>query len=92
MTNETPKHYKFKIEPLTFIAENNLSFIVGNIIKYVCRYDKKDGVKDLLKAKDYLEKLIEAETIKSNLQKTQNTNPKPNQVDMHGIQCKGIKK
>ena len=67
MTNKTPEHYKFKIEPLTFITENNLSFIVGNIIKYVCRYDKKDGVKDLLKAKDYLKKLIETETLKSNL-------------------------
>ena len=31
------KHYKdFKIQPIEFITKNKLSFIQGNIIKYVC--------------------------------------------------------
>ena len=53
-----PKHYQSKIEPIDFILANNLNFIEGNIIKYVIRYKKKNGLEDLLKAKDYLEKLI----------------------------------
>ena len=52
-------HYdKIKIEPIEFIQANDLSFAVGNVIKYVCRYKYKDGLKDLKKAKDYIEVLI----------------------------------
>ena len=53
-------HYQdFQIQPIEFIMKNNLSFPVGNIIKYVCRFDKKNGLEDLNKAKHYLEMLIE---------------------------------
>lgn len=53
-------HYQdFPIQPIEFIMKNNLSFPVGNIIKYVCRFDKKNGLEDLNKAKHYLEILIE---------------------------------
>ena len=55
----SPHYKKLKIEPLTYIVENNLGFIEGNIIKYVSRYKFKEGKYDLLKAKEYLEKLIE---------------------------------
>lgn len=41
-----------------FITDQNLNFYEGCIIKYICRYRKKDGMKDLKKAKDYLEQLI----------------------------------
>jgi methyl coenzyme M reductase subunit C-like uncharacterized protein (methanogenesis marker protein 7) len=34
------------------------SFYVGNIIKYVCRFKKKNGVEDLRKANWYLNELI----------------------------------
>lgn len=55
----TPKHYsRFKIQPTTFCAENNLNFLQGNIIKYVCRFPYKGGVMDLKKAARYLEELI----------------------------------
>ena len=37
------------------------AWFVGNITKYVERYRKKDGLKDLLKARHYLDKLIELE-------------------------------
>lgn len=54
-----PPHYtRFLIEPLTFIAMNRLDFLQGNIIKYVCRYDAKNGVEDLRKARRYLDELI----------------------------------
>ncbi len=32
-----------------------------NIVKYILRFQRKNGVEDLKKAKHYLEKLIEAE-------------------------------
>lgn len=54
-----PLHYtRFEIEPIYFIMKNNLPFAVGNVIKYVCRYDAKEGVDDLRKAQRYLEMLI----------------------------------
>ena len=52
-------HYQqFKIQPIDFIAANNLSFMTGNVIKHVARYDKKGGLEDLKKARYYLDKLI----------------------------------
>lgn len=54
-----PEHYtQYAIEPLAFIMANDLPFWVGNVIKYVLRADKKNGVEDLKKAKDYIEKRI----------------------------------
>jgi len=35
-------------------------YLKGNIFKYVWRYEYKNGVEDLRKAKWYLERLIEA--------------------------------
>ena len=52
-------HYeKMKIQPLQFIVENNLGFCEGNIIKYVCRHESKNGLEDLEKASHYLTILI----------------------------------
>ena len=44
-----------------FIHQRNMNFFQGNVVKYVDRYKKKDGLKDLKKAIDYLNKLIELE-------------------------------
>lgn len=56
------KHYKsFKIQPIEFIHINKLGYIVGNIIKYVCRYKIKNGIEDLRKARHYIDMLIESE-------------------------------
>lgn len=55
-------HYSdMAIQPTEFIHKNGLSFIQGNIIKYVCRYKSKGGVEDLQKAKHYIDLLIEFE-------------------------------
>jgi hypothetical protein len=52
-------HYQdLPIQPETFAEQNGLSFIEGNVIKYVTRYKRKDGLRDLGKAKDCIEKLI----------------------------------
>jgi len=59
-----PTHYDFPIPPIDFIEANGIGFIEGNIIKYVCRYRKKDGLKDLEKARHYLDMLIEKERAK----------------------------
>ena len=58
-----PEHYcaVFQIEPLDYSLKNGLDFLEGNIIKYVSRYDMKGGVKDLEKAKFYIDRLIERE-------------------------------
>tara|TARA_A100001201_G_scaffold104468_1_gene89564 strand:- start:8 stop:244 length:237 start_codon:yes stop_codon:yes gene_type:complete len=50
------KHYtNFKIQPIEFIRKNKLSFIQGCIIKYACRYNKKNGKEDLDKIIHYCE-------------------------------------
>lgn len=55
-------HYKSKrIQPWDYIAANDLGYFEGNIVKYVSRWREKGGQGDLLKAKHYLEKLIELE-------------------------------
>lgn len=53
-------HYKKRrIQPWDYIADNELGYFEGNIVKYVTRYSDKGGIDDLRKAKHYLEKLIE---------------------------------
>ena len=54
------KHYKnFKIQPIEFITANNLNFIQGCVIKYICRFDKKNGNEDLDKVIHYCDLLKE---------------------------------
>lgn len=55
-----PHHYaKYEIEPITFIMRNKLPFAVGNVIKYVMRFEDKNGLQDLKKARRYIDMLIE---------------------------------
>tara|TARA_B110000003_G_C16569412_1_gene503686 strand:+ start:757 stop:1005 length:249 start_codon:yes stop_codon:yes gene_type:complete len=55
-------HYsKLAIQPVTYINANGLSYLQGNVIKYVTRYKDKNGLQDLEKAKHYVEMLIELE-------------------------------
>ena len=63
-----PKHYDkvgFVIQPLEYIIANELDFLEGNVIKYVSRYPHKGGVNDLLKARTYIEKLINRERMRN---------------------------
>jgi len=53
-------HYKsMAIQPVEFITMNNIGFLEGNIIKYVCRHHAKNGVDDIKKAIHYCELLLE---------------------------------
>jgi hypothetical protein len=62
MTKYSPSHYqKGSIEVWDFIKDQELDYLKGNIIKYVCRSGSKPGepeIDDLLKAKAYLDKAI----------------------------------
>ena len=51
----SPEHYsRWKIQPITFIMENKLGYAEGNVVKYVCRHDAKNGLEDIEKAIKYL--------------------------------------
>ena len=53
-------HYiNFKIQPIEFIYANRLGFIEGNVVKYICRHQTKNGKKDLKKARHYIDLLID---------------------------------
>ncbi len=63
-----PSHYKQGNREIIEIIKDVLSdktftgyegFLIGNVIKYVTRYNHKDGIKDLEKASVYLNWLIE---------------------------------
>jgi hypothetical protein len=62
----TPSHYKgktiqvFDVLNEFLTTEENHGFYVGNIIKYVVRFKGKNGKEDLLKAREYLNKLIDS--------------------------------
>lgn len=56
---DLPNHYDGNVyEPLKIIDHYGLDFYEGNVLKYLLRWRKKDGVKDLEKAEDYLSRLI----------------------------------
>jgi hypothetical protein len=57
------EHYKnLAIQPVEFIHTNGIGYIEGCVIKYVTRWRSKGGLNDLLKARHYLDVLIELET------------------------------
>lgn len=51
-----------KIEVSDFIADKNLNFFRGNVVKYICRAGKKDPdkeIEDLKKAEWYMNREID---------------------------------
>ena len=58
-------HYKqFTYQPWDVIIDWDLGYLDGNVLKYVSRWRHKSGLNDLKKARHYLDKLIELETMK----------------------------
>lgn len=54
------EHYKrYVIQPVEFITKNKLGFLEGCVIKRICRYENKNGLEDLKKAKHEIDLLIE---------------------------------
>lgn len=59
---EGGEHYKdMPIQPVEFIHKNGIGYFEGNVIKYVSRWRKKNGLEDLKKARHYIDLLIELE-------------------------------
>jgi hypothetical protein len=58
-------HYKnLAIQPVEFCEKNKLSHLESSIVKRVCRWRTKDGLKDLLKIKHEVDLLIELNNLK----------------------------
>jgi hypothetical protein len=54
------QHYaSMKIQPVEFITANNLGFLEGNVVKYICRHQSKNGAEDIKKAIHYCELLLQ---------------------------------
>lgn len=61
-----PSHYtRHKIEPWDYVAANKLGYFEGSAIKYLTRWQYKNGVVDLKKARAFIDKLIAVEEKKS---------------------------
>lgn len=55
-------HYKERgqsMQPWAIIDAWGLDFYAGNVLKYLLRYQYKDGLDDLRKARHYLDRMIE---------------------------------
>lgn len=58
-------HYKdMAIQPAEYVYRNGIGFLEGNVIKYVSRWRKKNGLEDLRKARHTLDLLIQMEEAK----------------------------
>lgn len=54
-------HYQLPIQPVDYIVMNELGYLEGNVIKYVTRHKQKAGREDLMKAKHYIDMILEYE-------------------------------
>ena len=61
----SPRHYHNDTSLMDYLISHNINFAEGNICKYVVRWREKDGLKDLYKARDYLNALIAHEELLS---------------------------
>jgi len=84
MTKWNPDHYQLgKIQVWDFIVDQDLNFLEGNVVKYICRAGNKSEESrfdDLLKAQAYIHKLIQTEIHAS----TRSDGPSPELQDNHG--------
>jgi len=56
-------HYKdMSIQPVEYIHANAMGYLEGNVIKYISRWRKKNGMADLEKARHYIDLLIQLES------------------------------
>lgn len=67
-------HYGGKaIQHWDYVAAQNLDYFQGCITKYVSRWRDKGGLEDLHKARHYLDKYIELEEAKSELEEAKSS-------------------
>lgn len=60
-TGVNGEHYDLPIQPIDYAMANKLDACQFSVVKYVTRFRKKNGKEDLLKAKFFIDKLIELE-------------------------------
>lgn len=61
-----PAHYtQYKVDYYTVNLINQLPFGEGEVVKYITRWQMKNGIEDLQKAKRVIEMMIELEMNKS---------------------------
>ena len=60
---QSPNHYG-DTRLMDLLIDKEVPFAEGNIMKYVFRWREKDGLKDLHKARAYLDALITHEELK----------------------------
>jgi len=55
-----PEYYEGKngMQPFDVIDAFDLDFYEGNVVKYLIRWRKKNGLDDLLKARNYIDEVI----------------------------------
>ena len=59
---QSPSHYK-DTRLMDLLIDRQVPFAEGNIMKYIFRWREKDGLRDLQKAKVYLDALIAYEEL-----------------------------
>lgn len=79
---QKPDHYNWiGIECMDVVKY--FDFLEGNIIKYVWRWRRKNGIEDLEKARVYLDTLIERERSASAVQRRE-----PADIDRDNYKCR----
>jgi len=61
---QSPDHYG-DTRLMDILVDKAIPFAEGNIMKYVYRWRDKDGIRDLYKARDYLNVLIAIEEFRN---------------------------
>ncbi len=56
--DDPTRYTRGTIETWDAIIGLDLGYLSGNVVKYLCRYDRKGGVADLIKGLDYYLKLL----------------------------------
>ena len=55
-------HYKdLAIQPVEYIHANKMTYLAGNVVKYISRHKAKGGEEDVRKAIHYCELILELE-------------------------------
>jgi hypothetical protein len=55
-------HYKnLPVQPVVYIHANQLSFLAGNVVKYITRHKAKNGRADVEKAIHYCQLILQLE-------------------------------
>ena len=59
-TVTVPDYYNGQggMQPFDVIDAFGLDFYEGNVVKYICRWRKKNGIEDLRKARTYIDEVI----------------------------------